>query len=67
VREDFQVRMVYLVSQAIQDLKVKKASALKGNLVFLGKEERKEIKVNRDVMVQRESLVSVHLRTLLKA
>ena len=58
--------MVYLVSQAIRDLKVKKASALKENLVFLDNKERKEIKVNLDVMVQRESLVSVHLQTLPK-
>jgi len=35
VIEDFQVKMVYLVSQAIQDLKVKRASALKENPVFL--------------------------------
>jgi len=66
VTEDFQVRMVYLVNQAIQDQKVNMASALKENLVFLDKEERKETKVNLDVMVQRESLVSAHLRILQK-
>jgi hypothetical protein len=64
VTEDFQVRMVYLVNQAIQDQKVKRASALKENLVFLDKEERKETKVSLGVMVQRESQVSVHLQIL---
>jgi hypothetical protein len=51
VTEDFQVRMVYLVNQAIQDQKVKRASALKENLVLLDNKERKETKVNQDVMV----------------
>jgi uncharacterized protein (DUF2344 family) len=55
--------MVFLVNQAIQDLKVKKDSALKENLAFLGEEEKREKKVNLDVMVQKESLVSVHLLT----
>jgi hypothetical protein len=45
---------------------VKKASALKENLVFLDDKERKEIKVNLDVMVQKESLVSVRLQILQK-
>jgi hypothetical protein len=66
VREDFQVKMVYLVNQAIQDLKVRKDSAVKENLVFLGIKERKEIKVNLEGTVQRERLVSVHLQILLK-
>jgi hypothetical protein len=66
VTEDFQVRMVFLVNQAIQDQKVKRASALKENLVFLDDKERKETKVNLDVMVRRESRVSVHLQILQK-
>jgi hypothetical protein len=64
VTEDFQVRMVYLVNQAIQDQKVKRASALKENLAFLDKEERKETKVTLDVTVRRESRVYVRLQTL---
>jgi hypothetical protein len=51
VTEDFQVRMVYLANRAIQDQKVKRASALKENPVFLDKEGRKETKVNLDVTV----------------
>jgi len=66
VTEDFQVRMVYLVNQAIQDQKVKRASALKENLVLLDKEERKETKVTLDVMVRRASPVSVRLQILQK-
>jgi hypothetical protein len=66
VTEDFQVRMVYLVNQAIRDQKVKRASALKENLAFLDKEERKETKVNLDFMVRRDSRVYVRLQTLQK-
>lgn len=58
--------MVYLVNQGIQDPKVKRASASKENLVFLGKKERQETKGNLDVMVQRESRVSVRLQILQK-
>jgi len=64
VTEDFQVRMVYLVNQAIQDQKVKRASALKENLVFLDNKERKGTKVNLDVTVRRESRVYVRLQIL---
>jgi hypothetical protein len=51
VKEVSQAKMVFLVNQVIQDLKVKKDLALKENQAFQGEGERKETKVNLDVMV----------------